>query len=112
MSLIEFTEKNPKLFYDPAEFQFLKPITDNFPVFKYEFLELMKIEKEDQWLKTFPDYVKSEKFKAWKVFSFIFFYMKFPEHAKLPKTCAMQGKRLPRDAASANVAVMPGTLAF
>ena len=87
MSLIEFTEKNPKLFYDPAEFQFLKPITDNFPVFKYEFLELMKIEKEDQWLKTFPDYVKSEKFKAWKVFSFIFFYMKFPEHAKLcPKS--------------------------
>ncbi len=87
MDQVEFTKKNPKLFYEAADFNFLKPITDNFSVFKSELLNLIDHNKEDQWLKTFPDYVKSEKTKAWKVFSFIFFYMKFPQHARLcPKT--------------------------
>ncbi len=87
MSNIGFTEKNPKLFYDSSDFDFLKPIQENFSIIKSELLELISEEKDDQWLKTFPSYVKSEKNKAWKVFSFIFFNMKFPNHAKLcPKT--------------------------
>ena len=87
MSNIGFTEKNPKLFYDSSDFDFLKPIQENFSIIKSELIELISEEKDDQWLKTFPSYVKSEKNKAWKVFSFIFFNMKFPNHAKLcPKT--------------------------
>ncbi len=87
MSNIGFTEKNPKLFYDSCDFDFLKPIKENFSIIKSELLELISEEKDDQWLKTFPSYVKSDKNKAWKVFSFIFFNMKFPHHAKLcPKT--------------------------
>ena len=87
MSNIGFTEKNPKLFYDSSDFDFLKPIKENFSIIKSELLELISEEKDDQWLKTFPSYVKSDKNKAWKVFSFIFFNMKFPHHAKLcPKT--------------------------
>jgi len=87
MSNIGFTEKNPKLFYDTNDFDFLNPIKDNFLLIKSELLDLISHENEDQWLKTFPSYVKSDKNKAWKVFSFIFFNMKFPHHAKLcPKT--------------------------
>lgn len=87
MEPIEFTEKNPKLFYDAAGFPFLKPLTDHFQLLKDELLELISSGNEDQWLRTFPDYVSSEKKKAWKVFSFMFFSMKFPHHAALcPKT--------------------------
>ncbi|MDF2451647.1 MAG: aspH [Bacteroidota bacterium] len=87
MSVIEFTEKNPRLFYNPNEFEFLKPIVQNFSLIKSELLNLIDFDVDNQWLRTFPNYVQSEKHKAWKVFSFIFFYMKFPSHAKLcPKT--------------------------
>jgi aspartyl/asparaginyl beta-hydroxylase (cupin superfamily) len=65
----------------------LQPVISNFKIIRQELLDLIEIKKENQWLRTFPDYVKSEKYKAWKVFSFIFFNMRFPENAKLcPKT--------------------------
>ena len=90
MSFIRFTEKNPKLFYEETDFNFLKPLSDNFSLIKSELLQLINLEKEDQWLKTFPNYVESKKDKAWKVFSFIFFNMKFPNHSKLcPKTAEL-----------------------
>lgn len=87
MANTEFTEKNPSYFYDQTSFGFLNPLVDNFSVIKTELLNLIKSDVGDQWLRTFPDYVKSDKQKAWKVFSFIFFNMQFPSHALLcPKT--------------------------
>lgn len=84
------TDKNPRFFYDNDSFSFLQPITDNFKTIKQELIDLIEIKKENQWLRTFPAYVKSEKYKAWKVFSFIFFKMRFPENAKLcPKTAEL-----------------------
>ncbi len=78
-----FTEKNPAFFYDSTSFPYLKPIEDNYDVIKEELLHLLTLGKEDQWLRTFPNYVKSEASKAWKVFSFIFFGIKFVHNAKL-----------------------------
>lgn len=82
-----FTEKNLRFFYDTADFEFLKPIESNFEIIKSELLELLEMQKENQWLRTFPNYVTSEKDKAWKVFSFVFFGIKFLHNAELcPKT--------------------------
>jgi ornithine lipid ester-linked acyl 2-hydroxylase len=90
MSEFEFTEKNPKFFYDTRHFSFLQPLVSNFTIIRNELKDLIDAGKENQWLRTFPDYVKSDNYKAWKVFSFIFFNMKLPEHAKLcPKTAEL-----------------------
>lgn len=90
MNNFNLTDKNPRFFYDAADFGFLKPLTDNFAEIRQELHDLINVKKEDQWLRTFPTYVKSDTYKAWKVFSFIFFNMKFPENAKLcPKTAEL-----------------------
>lgn len=77
------TDKNPRFFYDTKDFPFLDILTKNFSVIKGELLDLLAKNKENQWLETFPHYVTSDKAKAWKVFSFIFFGMKFPHNAQL-----------------------------
>lgn len=90
MNDFKFTDKNPRFFYDTDHFLFLKPLIENFGVIKAELLHLLETDKENQWLRTFPSYVKSDSYKAWKIFSFIFFNMKFPSHAKLcPKTAEL-----------------------
>lgn len=90
MSTIVFTKKNPTLFYNTKDYVFLQPLIDNFVVIKKELLNLIELKQDNQWLKTFPTYVKSDKHKAWKVFSFNFFCMKFPSHAKLcPNTAEL-----------------------
>src|SRR5580700_4210645 len=87
MNNFKFTDKNPRFFYDTNHFLFLNPLVENFIVVKEELLNLLEANKENMWMKTFPSYVKSDSYKAWKIFSFVFFYMKFPSHAKLcPKT--------------------------
>lgn len=84
------TDKNPRFFYEASEFAYLKPVTDHFEVIRRELLDLINVKKEDQWLRTFPAYVRSDTHKAWKVFSFIFFYMKFPDNARLcPQTAEL-----------------------
>lgn len=90
MSEFKFTDKNPKFFYETSDFPFLAPLVSNFSIIKKELLDLIKLSRENQWMNTFPHYVKSEKYKAWKVFSFIFFNMKLPQNAKLcPETAAL-----------------------
>ncbi|HEX8517261.1 MAG TPA: aspartyl/asparaginyl beta-hydroxylase domain-containing protein [Bacteroidia bacterium] len=90
MTAFEFTDKNPKFFYDPGEFSFLQPLLSNFEIIRSELLSLISQGKEKQWLRTFPDYVQSENYKAWKVFSFIFFNMKLPQNAALcPETAKL-----------------------
>lgn len=86
----EKTLKNPHYFYPVSDFPNLHLLEENFEVVQSELLALLESEKEQNWLRTFPDYVKGEKEKAWKVFTFIFFGMKSPKHAALcPKTAAI-----------------------
>jgi len=90
MNDIGQTEKNPRFFYEKADFPFLRPLEDNFGIIRQELQELMRNKEEDKWIATFPDYVRSEKEKAWQVFSFNFFLMKFPKNAALcPKTAEL-----------------------
>ena len=81
------TPQNPAYFYDKNDFPFLLKLEENFKVIREELLTLLENEQEKQWLQTFPDYVKSDQKKAWKVFTFLFFQMKSPKHAQLcPKS--------------------------
>ncbi|MHB8258781.1 MAG: aspartyl/asparaginyl beta-hydroxylase domain-containing protein [Bacteroidia bacterium] len=90
MTEFKFTDKNPQFFYDSTNFSYLNPIIENFNLIKEELVQLLASKQENQWLRTFPNYVQSDTYKAWKVFSFIFFGMKFPSHAKLcPKTAEL-----------------------
>jgi aspartyl/asparaginyl beta-hydroxylase (cupin superfamily) len=84
------TEKNPRFFYDPADFPFLAPVSEHFGEMREELLDLLHLNKEDQWLRTFPSYVRADKARAWKVFSFVFFSMKIPSNAALcPRTAKL-----------------------
>lgn len=86
----KFTDKNPKFFYETHDFPYLQSLVENFSVIQKELKELILLSQENQWMNTFPHYVESDKYKAWKVFSFIFFNMKLPLHAKLcPKTAEL-----------------------
>ena len=73
MADFKLTDKNPRFFYDSKDFSFLDPLIKSFDTIQKELLTLIKENKEDQWLRTFPNYVESKHDKAWKVFSFIFF---------------------------------------
>src|SRR4051812_49362080 len=87
MSAHNITDKNPRFFYDTKDFPELKPLIDNFDIIKGELLGLMAMKKENNWFETFPHYVSSDQKKAWKVFSFIFFGMRFLDNAAIcPKT--------------------------
>jgi beta-hydroxylase len=80
---MELTEKNPKYFYDSVDFSQLLFLENHFQEIKKELLQLIKNDKEHVWLRTFPDYVKAQNQKAWKVFSFVFFTMKNHIHRSL-----------------------------
>jgi beta-hydroxylase len=84
------TPQNPAYFYDKNDFPFLLKLEENFKVIREELLTLLENEQEKQWLQTFPDYVKSDQKKAWKVFTFLFFQMKSPKHSQLcPKSAEL-----------------------
>ena len=86
----EKTDKNPNFFYSTSDFPFLRNLEENFPIIKMELENLISEGAEQNWLRTFPDYVKSTQEKAWKVFTFLFFGMKSPKHASLcPKTAEL-----------------------
>lgn len=79
----EFSHKNVSYFYDALEFKQLLFLEENFNVIREELIQLISSNSEQEWLRTFPDYVKAETDKAWKVFSFLFFSMKNPVHRAL-----------------------------
>lgn len=84
------TPQNPSYFYDKNDFPFLLKLEENFQVIREELLSLLENQQENQWLKTFPNYVISEQEKAWKVFTFLFFQMKSLKHAQLcPKSAEL-----------------------
>ena len=84
------TPQNPAYFYDKNDFPFLFKLEENFQVIREELITLLENKQENQWLQTFPDYVKSDQKKAWKVFTFLFFQMKSPKHAqRCPKSAEL-----------------------
>lgn len=90
MSDIRHTEKNPRFFYEAGDFPFLKPLVDNYVVIKNELAALEEKRLDKNWLNTFPGYVKSDKDKAWQVFSLSLFCMKFEVNTALcPKTAEL-----------------------
>lgn len=84
----DFTPKNPCYFYDSKQFPQLLFLEENFQVIRQDLIQLISSNSEQEWLRTFPDYVKAHSVKAWKVFSFLFFSMKNPIHRALCKDTA------------------------
>jgi beta-hydroxylase len=83
----EHSDKNPYFFYEVTDFPQLFPLVENFGLIREELVSLLKQGNDQNWLTTFPHYVNSENANAWKVFTFIFFGMKFKHNAALcPKT--------------------------
>jgi len=86
----ELTEKNPRYFYDSADFPELSVLEINTDMIKTELMSVLKQDLNNQWLAAFPDYVKSDFSEAWKTFTFCFFQMQSEYHRKLcPKTAVL-----------------------
>lgn len=85
-----FTEKNPRFFYDVKDFSYLDNLVKNTAVIREELLLLIKSGRQDEWVKTFPNYVKSDKQKAWQIFSFMFFTIRYVDNASIcPQTAEL-----------------------
>lgn len=69
----DFTDKNPKWFYDSSEFLDLKVIEDNWSVILEELQNLRQHMQQGHWLETFPEYLKPNNGNKWKVFTFRLF---------------------------------------
>ncbi len=91
----DFTPKNPCYFYDSKQFPQLLFLEENFHVIRQDLIQLISSNSEQEWLRTFPDYVKAHSDKAWKVFSFLFFSMKNPIHRALCKDTARLIDQIP-----------------
>lgn len=90
MEEIIFTEKNPRLFYDPESFPFLKTLADNTGIIRKELLQLIGEEKQKRWTSIFPEYVSSGNRDSWRTFTFLFFCIRSLENAELcPETAAL-----------------------
>ncbi|MEW6772895.1 MAG: aspartyl/asparaginyl beta-hydroxylase domain-containing protein [Bacteroidota bacterium] len=82
----DFTEKNPKFFYDSREFPELLVFEQNFETIRDEFLNV-KEQQKGIWLDTFPHYVDKSSENKWKIFSFRFFGIDNPlNHSLCPVT--------------------------
>lgn len=84
---MEFTENNPKYFYEIDETPELKILEKNFPIILNELCELRKNSENGFWLNTFPEYLHPDSKNLWKVFTFQFFGIKHPLNCSLcPET--------------------------
>lgn len=82
----EFTEKNPKYFYESFEFPELLEFEKHAHIIRDEFLKV-KNSKDGFWLDTFPHYVDRSSQNKWQVFSFRFFGIDNPlNHSLCPVT--------------------------
>ena len=87
---MEFTEKNPKYFYELSEFEELHILEDNYKIILDELLTLRKNLGNGYWLDTFPHYLQPQSKNKWQVFTFRFFGIKHPLNCGLcPKTAAL-----------------------
>jgi len=90
---MEFTDKNPKYFYDLNDYKELSVLEENYKVILDELTSLRKSAENGYWLDTFPHYLQPESKNKWKVFTFKFFGIKHPVNCSLcPKTTAILDK--------------------
>ena len=80
---MEFTEKNPKLFYNSSEFKELLLLEHNYKIILKELVSLRGNVKNGNWFESFPHYLKPQSQNKWQVFSFLFFGIKNPIHYNL-----------------------------
>lgn len=84
---INFTEKNPQLFYTIDEIPQLKILEENFSVILNELKNLRENSNNNYWAEPFPGYIDEKSKSKWHVFSFQFFGIKHPLNCSLcPKT--------------------------
>jgi aspartyl/asparaginyl beta-hydroxylase (cupin superfamily) len=89
----DFTEQNPKWFYNIAEVPELKILEDNFTVILNELQNLRQSSENGFWLDTFPEYLHPNSKNIWKVFTFKFFGIRHPLNCSLcPKTYEILSK--------------------
>jgi len=90
---MEFTEKNPKYFYELNEFKQLYILEDSYKVILNELLSVTKNIKDKNWFAAFPSYVVSKNENTWKTLNFIFFGIKNPVTCSLcPETFKILNK--------------------
>jgi aspartyl/asparaginyl beta-hydroxylase (cupin superfamily) len=83
----DFTQQNPKWFYNISEVPELKILEDNFETILNELQNLRQTSENGFWLDTFPEYLHPNSKNIWKVFTFKFFGIKHPLNCSLcPKT--------------------------
>ena len=87
---MEFTDKNPKYFYDAAEFKELAVLENNYSLILSELRSLRENSANGYWMDSFPHYLQAESKNKWKVFTFKFFGIKHPLNCSLcPKTAEL-----------------------
>ncbi len=82
-----------RMFYEPAEFEWARPLEDAFPVIRDELMQLLADKRSG-----FKTYVSEgeREVPGWNTFNFFFFGRKFEENcARCPKTTALL-ESLPR----------------
>ena len=90
---MEFTKKNPKLFYNIDEVPELSVLENNYAVILEELNALRDASHNGYWLDTFPGYVDEKNKDKWQVFTFQFFGIKHPLNCSLcPKTYSILQK--------------------
>ena len=90
---MEFTDKNPKYFYNSSEFKELAILENNYQVILDELNSLRAGSANGYWMDSFPHYLQSESKNKWKVFTFKFFGIKHPLNCSLcPKTAELLNK--------------------
>ncbi len=84
---MEFTDKNPKYFYELNDYKELAVLEDSFKIILDELNSLRRNSQNGYWLDTFPHYLQPDSKNKWKVFTFRFFGIKHPVNCDLcPKT--------------------------
>ena len=78
MEEIEFTEKNPKYFYELSEHEELRVLETNYQIILDELQTLRSQAKNQNWFESFPHYLNPQSQNKWQVFSFLFFGIKNP----------------------------------
>jgi len=87
---MNFTEKNPKWFYNIEETPELKILEKNYSIILNELEALRKQSENEHWSPIFPSYIHPESKNKWKIFTFQFFGIKHPLNCKIcPKTVAV-----------------------
>lgn len=86
----DFTDKNPKWFYESGEHPELRILEEQFPVILAELQNLRKQSANNYWFETFPEYQEPGKPNTWKVFTFKFFGIRHEANCSFcPQTAAL-----------------------